>query len=138
MSLLIARISSFSSLRRSFHVSSCARRPSNVSSEKKAAVAATVDAAELKRVEEMQRRLMQKSVAQKQKLVKDDHSYKRNRRLIGFGLTVVVFGIYFYTMFAVRQEHFLEDLDVPAVPDPNYQRMQRGDKLTDHMTKKAL
>lgn len=39
---------------------------------------------------------------------------KRNQsRLVGGLLGAGVFGIYFYTMFAVKQEHFLDDFEMP-------------------------
>jgi hypothetical protein len=46
---------------------------------------------------------------------------KTYNRLIGAVLTTFVLGVYGYTMFAISQEKFLDDFDVPEPPDPAYQ-----------------
>jgi hypothetical protein len=40
-------------------------------------------------------------------------------RYMGTALFVTVFSIYFYTMFAIKQEKFLDNFDIPEPPDQN-------------------
>lgn len=41
---------------------------------------------------------------------------KKHYRLVGIGLTLFVLSVYGYTMFAVSQEKFLDDFDIPEPP----------------------
>ena len=45
---------------------------------------------------------------------------KTYNRLVGALLATFVLGVYGYTMFAISQEKFLDDFDVPEPPDPGY------------------
>ncbi|CAG4950888.1 cytochrome c oxidase assembly factor 3, mitochondrial [Colias croceus] len=49
----------------------------------------------------------------RERVVKLQQLSKRNR-LTGFSIGAGVFGIYLYSMFAVKQETFLDDFDEPA------------------------
>jgi hypothetical protein len=42
---------------------------------------------------------------------------KLHYRVTGSLLVLFVLSVYFYTMFAIRQEKFLDDFDVPEPPD---------------------
>lgn len=43
---------------------------------------------------------------------------RRHQLTAGTILFAIVFSIYFYTMFSIQQEKFLDDFDVPEPPDP--------------------
>lgn len=60
----------------------------------------------------------------KRMIEKNNERYAKEKKLrthyrISAGvLFSVVFSIYFYSMYAVKQESFLDNFDVPAPPDP--------------------
>lgn len=43
---------------------------------------------------------------------------KKLARIAGLALTTIVLSIYFYTMYAISQEKFLDDFIVPEPPNP--------------------
>ena len=46
--------------------------------------------------------------------------YQKRNILVGLGLTAGVLGIYFYSMFAVKQENFLDkEFDEPITSNKN-------------------
>jgi hypothetical protein len=51
---------------------------------------------------------------------------RRYHKLLGLLLGTFVFGVYGYTMFAISQEKFLDDFDVPEPPDPGYQEANKN------------
>ena len=62
---------------------------------------------------------------------KNNERYAREKKLrthyrISAGvLFTIVFSIYFYSMYAVKQEKFLDDFDVPTPPDPAVREFKR-------------
>lgn len=43
---------------------------------------------------------------------------KKFGRIAGISLTLFALSVYFYTMYAIQQEKFLDDFTVPEPPDP--------------------
>lgn len=67
----------------------------------------------------------------KKMIEKNNERYAKEKKLrthyrISAGILFsVVFSIYFYSMYAVKQEKFLDDFDVPAPPDPAIRDFKR-------------
>jgi len=49
---------------------------------------------------------------------------RRRYNITGSALALFVFGVYFYTMFSIKQEKFLDDFEVPEPPDPAVKAMR--------------
>jgi hypothetical protein len=49
---------------------------------------------------------------------------RRRYNITGVALSLFVFGVYFYTMFSIKQEKFLDDFEVPEPPDPAVKAMK--------------
>ena len=57
---------------------------------------------------------------------------KKHYRVTGAILGSIVLSIYFYTMFAIRQEKFLDDFEVPEPPDSAVRQMQKDQQKRAH------
>ena len=53
---------------------------------------------------------------------------KSYNRIVAGLLATFVLGVYGYTMFAISQEKFLDDFDVPEPPDPGYKESVNKNK----------
>jgi cytochrome c oxidase assembly factor 3 len=49
---------------------------------------------------------------------------RRRYNITGVALSLFVFSVYFYTMFSIKQEKFLDDFEVPEPPDPAVKAMR--------------
>lgn len=67
----------------------------------------------------------------KKMIEKNNERYAKEKKLrthyrISAGILFsIVFSIYFYSMYAVKQEKFLDDFDTPAPPDPAVKDFKR-------------
>jgi ABC-type anion transport system duplicated permease subunit len=61
----------------------------------------------------------QKIDAQNQKRLEEQRKKKKIGRITGLTLGAIVLGIYFYSMFAVKQETFLDDFELQEPPNPS-------------------
>lgn len=50
---------------------------------------------------------------------------RKHYRIVGSFLFAFVLSVYFYTMYAIRQEKFLDDFEVPPLPDPAAEKLKK-------------
>jgi len=65
-----------------------------------------------------QKMYIQKLVEKNNERFTQQKQLKRHYKITGFILFSFVFSIYFYTLFSIKQEKFLDDFDIPEPPDP--------------------
>ena len=54
-----------------------------------------------------------------------EKTLRKHYRIVGAILFGFVISIYSYTMFAINQEKFLDDFDIPEPPDPAVKQMKK-------------
>lgn len=80
--------------------------------------AATVPKPEAKRtLSQIEQMYMNKIKERNDERYLKEKKVKIHYRVTGSLLVLFVLSVYFYTMFAIRQEKFLDDFDVPEPPD---------------------
>jgi hypothetical protein len=65
-----------------------------------------------------QKRLLERLKKKRVDEVFEDKQLRTTQNRIGILITVFVVTIYAYSMYAVKQETFLDDFDEPAMPNP--------------------
>lgn len=56
---------------------------------------------------------------------RNEQTLRKHYRITGAMLFVFVLSVYGYTMYAISQEKFLDDFDVPEPPDPAVKQFKR-------------
>lgn len=72
---------------------------------------------EMKNFTPVQQLYIQRMIAQNKERYERARRLKSHQRIAAVTLFTFILSVYFYTMFSIRQEKFLDDFEVPVPPD---------------------